>query len=218
MVGPDHAGGDLVADATLIFRSPTLVKMGDVTIDCSINERHNASSQITDHAVEEGSPLTDHSRPQPRKLAITGVISGTPLRTTEDVPLTPGQAFEELVRLKDTAQTLTVVTALVTYENMLIETIDTTRTAQSGTSLEFEATLKQIRKARAIERVVRVRTATPGTKGKVKTGPKVKADGPQQNPAKAMKKQAESWLSSAVSMDENTSEVPRGSAGIPSEE
>lgn len=201
--------------ATLVFKVPTLVKLGSIVIDASVQERHTAASEVTQHPVEDGAPITDHSRPQPRRLSLTGLIAGSPLRETGGVvPLTPGQAFEELVRIKDTAETLSVVTALVTYENMVIESVTTTRDGESGDSLRFDAELLQIRKAKTIERVVRVRTANARTKGVQDLGPKPKAP-TKLEAGQAMKAQAKSWLTDLVDMDSNTSEVPRGLAGIP---
>ncbi len=210
-------------NATLII--PKL-KLGDVLIDCTVTQRHTAASDITDHPVEDGAPVTDHSRPQPRRLSLQGIIAGSALVTsglsgTVDEParLSPGQAFEELVRLKDTATELTVVTALVTYRNMLIESIVTTRDVNSGDSLRFDAELKQVRKAKTVERNIPgkkkgktkpINPATPRGEGMQETGPKVKPPAPVQNVGKAMRDQANSWLVSLVDTDENTSEVPRG--------
>lgn len=54
---------------------------GDVIIDASVNERHGASAQVTEHQVETGPNIVDHIRPMPRKLTIEGIITNTPIAT-----------------------------------------------------------------------------------------------------------------------------------------
>ncbi len=50
-----------------------------LTIDATVEENHQSSALITEHAVEVGSNITDHIRPDNDKLSLTFVISNTPI-------------------------------------------------------------------------------------------------------------------------------------------
>src|ERR1700755_2538886 len=49
-----------------------------IRIDATVGETHLYANTVTDHPVEIGSPVTDHVRPDPIKLTISGVISNAP--------------------------------------------------------------------------------------------------------------------------------------------
>ena len=59
---PDGAGG-----------TDTLV------VDACVKEDHALENATTDHPVEEGYNVTDHSRPQPRRLSLECVVSNSPI-------------------------------------------------------------------------------------------------------------------------------------------
>jgi len=47
--------------------------------DCVLSESHDAHSEVTEHAVESGAPISDHKRATPRRLTIEGFVTNTPL-------------------------------------------------------------------------------------------------------------------------------------------
>lgn len=51
-----------------------------VELDAILTETHEASAEVTKHPVESQADVSDHIRPQPRKLEIVGVVSGYPIR------------------------------------------------------------------------------------------------------------------------------------------
>lgn len=55
-----------------------------IGLDATVEERHVAPSTVTDHAVESGTDVADHIRPEPDMLAIQGVISNTPILLPKD--------------------------------------------------------------------------------------------------------------------------------------
>lgn len=62
----------------LLFKNnPT--KIDSLTLDCSITEQHSGEVEVTDHPVEEGFNISDHARPKPDMLTITGMVSNTPI-------------------------------------------------------------------------------------------------------------------------------------------
>jgi hypothetical protein len=52
---------------------------GNVYLDASVNENHQANAQVTEHRVESGQNVTDYIRPLPRRLSIEGLVTNTPL-------------------------------------------------------------------------------------------------------------------------------------------
>jgi hypothetical protein len=49
-----------------------------LTLDASVRETHTGSNTVTDHPVELGSNIADHSRPDPDQLSMEARISNTP--------------------------------------------------------------------------------------------------------------------------------------------
>ena len=52
---------------------------GNIAMDCSINEQHDTSAQITSHQVESGPNITDYIRPLPRKFRLEAMVSNYPI-------------------------------------------------------------------------------------------------------------------------------------------
>lgn len=215
-----------MADAALKFRAPTLSAIGDIILDASINETHSAASEITDHPVETGASVTDHTRALPREVSITGLVTMSSLGDSSAPRLTPSEVFAELVRIKDSGEPLSLVTQLASYKDMLIGSITVPRDATKGDSLEFSATLKQIKRATTQERIVKTNTATPGTKGKQKLGPlsfkpwpayeRIKTDAAalEASSEARRKKESSSSMLDRLTGSSEDSTTPRGTAGI----
>lgn len=50
-----------------------------MTFDCVVSEKHDTSSTITKHPVEDGFEVTDHIKRQPRKLVLDTITSNHPI-------------------------------------------------------------------------------------------------------------------------------------------
>jgi hypothetical protein len=112
-----------------------------ITLDATTSENHSESMSVTDHPIEEGGVVTDHLQPDPIELTITGVISNTPL-FTGDASLDIDRdfrAWEELRRIKDDKEIVSVVTPRRTYDNMVIKSISDT--AGEGAPAWIEPTI-----------------------------------------------------------------------------
>lgn len=57
--------------------------------DAVLSETHETRAEVTEHTVEEGSPISDHKRAKPALITIEGLVTNTPL----DVP--PSSGFAE---------------------------------------------------------------------------------------------------------------------------
>jgi hypothetical protein len=146
---------------------------GTVEVDSCLEESHQLQNTITDHPVEQGFNVTDHSRPEPDRVSLRCFVSNTPLSREQversirqgNIDFTTSQAeaasgvvgidgrgketFDQLERMRINGELLTVVTTLKTYaksdtEGMMIESLTIPRTRQSVDGLEFIANLKRV--------------------------------------------------------------------------
>lgn len=178
---------------TLVFKA-TKSSIGSVELDASVSETHQGDVDVTEHPVERGANIADHARPKPESITIEGLISNTPLPApngqltkvtsgsaefdsrSELQPTRSGQAYADLLALKDRGELLTVVTALRVYDNMILTSLSVPRDARTGQALRFSATLKQVKVVTSqLVKVVAVQKAQPkvklGKKGTPETPP-----------------------------------------------
>ncbi len=173
-----------------------------LTLDASVSEQHTGDVEVTDHPVELGADISDHARVKPERLVITGLISDVGINRGEarldiapnsdpDAPIpivgagrraNAGEAgrsnsgYATLRKFKDERHLLKIITALRSYDNMILENLSVPRDGKSGDALVFTATFKEIRLV-ALKRALVHVTATVG-KPVVDTGKKstVEAD------------------------------------------
>ena len=95
--------------------------------DAFLKLDHERRLTITDHPVEEGASITDHSFVEPKAISMEigmsdvgdSIIDGQfAHRSTRSI-----SAFDTLCRLQAARKPITVNTKLARYENMLIENI-----------------------------------------------------------------------------------------------
>ena len=160
-----------MARAVVINRRTT--KIDTIEIDSCLDETHQLSNTVTDHPVEEGFNVSDHSRPNPDVVTLRCFVSNTPLsseqrsravrqgdidfRTSAASAVQIGavdgrgaNAYTKLKKLRDEGTLIEVVTTLRTYgvsatEGMMIQEISIPRSKDNFDGLEFSITLKQIR-------------------------------------------------------------------------
>lgn len=144
-----------------------------VEIDSCLEESHSLTNTVTDHPVEEGFNVSDHSRPNPDLVTLRCFVSNTPLsaeqrtravrqgdvdfRTSSEsgvqIGATDGRganAYLKLLKLRNEGTLVEVVTTLKTYgttatEGMMIESLTIPRSKDNFDGLEFSINLKQVR-------------------------------------------------------------------------
>lgn len=131
--------------------------IGDVEISASLQEIHGLHSEPTEHAVETGADITDHVRKQPQEVQITGIVSDVQLQNDF-----PGQTTVEAFRVDEDSKPhleawetvkgyfedsrlITIVTALQTYENMILTSFTATRDKAETGVLRFSCTARKIK-------------------------------------------------------------------------
>jgi len=146
------------------YTGPTLI--GDLALDCTVTETHTATSTVTEHPVESGAKITDHIRPDPVQLSITGIVSDTPIgsrqvqrsiavggasvQVTQQEPPTSTTgygraAWAKLDAIRTAAKPVKVVTRDKTYENMALVSLSVPKESKTGGALNFTAQFKQVR-------------------------------------------------------------------------
>jgi hypothetical protein len=175
-----------MAELTLLFR-PTPAKIDSLVLDASITESHVGEVEVTEHPVEKGAAISDHSRPRPDLLTIEGLVSNTPLNLTQAQRAGAAQGTEQAIQgqpgyaeaayailrdLRETGKLITVVTALRTYDNMVMVQLTVPRSAKTGEALRFTAQFKQVRVVQ--NKVTTITVAKePKARGKTSTGKQV---------------------------------------------
>ncbi len=122
--------------------------IGGYFFDAIVREEHTTSLKITEHPVQTGANITDHSYVQPSRLtmevamsdAMDSVVAG---QFTEGVTKSVS-AYQTLLRLQQTRVPLQVVTRLNVYQNMLIEEMTAPDDMKTLYGLRCTVMLKEI--------------------------------------------------------------------------
>lgn len=104
---------------------------GNLTFDATLSATHNATSDITDFPVEEGSNPSDHIQPKAQVMSLDIIFSPIPLGAADpdgrgEAPADVGggyarQQYERLLALQ--GQALTLMMPWKTMTNMAIQSI-----------------------------------------------------------------------------------------------
>lgn len=161
---------------SLAFGLPTtiLTNIAAINIDAVLSERHRYENLVTEHPIEDGSPISDHVVNKPVVVEMEGRFTDTPFSFLTSIASgaagllganlgvdpavvagatsligasLPGKsklAFQELVALNVKRETFTVLTGIHEYENMIFQSLEFPRAPADGRSLRFRATLKEI--------------------------------------------------------------------------
>lgn len=126
-----------------------------IQFDASLSERYSRTKEVTQHPVESGADVSDHTRLLPTEIEIRGWVTDDPiifLRSIRAEPSVAGgnpqtrslDAWRELNRIMDEESTVKVVTELDEFEDMVLTSLDVTKDKDSGRILDASITLRQI--------------------------------------------------------------------------
>lgn len=126
---------------------------GCVELDASIDEQHSSANDITQYPVEKGVDISDHVKRLPDQLTIRGMVTDTPIKIG-GVNIAANRSIEtyqDVIQILDDAETITIVTTLKQYENMVLKTVDVPRNARLGHAVEMSLTFREIQTAEVTE-------------------------------------------------------------------
>lgn len=128
-------------------------KINDIKIDCFITESATATAEVTKNPVEKGADITDHIIINPMTFQIEGLVSNISSGLKETIeslssanPLTSKAktAWEDLLELHASREKFTLVQGLMSYPDVVLVQLDTTRDKDTVNALRFNASLQQL--------------------------------------------------------------------------
>lgn len=143
--------------STILY--PTEKSIGGIVIDAFISENYSFPNEATEIPLENGVTITDHVFNKPDEIKIEGFVGVFEFEenvTANDAQLEylnkakPDRKervrfyYNELLRLRNERQPITLVTGLDTYSDMIIMTLDIPRDVETGADLNFTMTLKKL--------------------------------------------------------------------------
>lgn len=126
--------------------------IGTLQLDALISEQTSLSNGVTQYAVEEGAPVSDHISSEAEKLTIEGVVTGASVSLFGVHGRSKMIEAKEALRvINEQRQPITVVTGLDVYPDFAMESCDISRNADDGEKLHISISLTKIRKAKTRE-------------------------------------------------------------------
>lgn len=136
--------------------------IGDLVLDCLLQEEEKLSNTVTKFPVENGSSSNDHVIIEPDVLTITGFVTNAPIRahagTIDGKARVTKQGEDQLVgtdinfaelaltylrEIRRSKKVVTVTTRRGTWENMLVEDFARVKSKDTGDALVFTIRLTQ---------------------------------------------------------------------------
>lgn len=127
------------APATLIVKR----QIGNLIAQVTIEENHLDELQITDHPVEQGAVITDHSFKRPAEVTIKAGWSNSSDQADGDLQFVQ-YTYGLLLDLQNNRQPFDILTGKRHYTNMLIQSLSTRTDQRSENSLFVVARCRQI--------------------------------------------------------------------------
>ena len=126
--------------------------IGALQLDALISEQTSLSNGVTQYAVEEGAPVSDHISSEAEKLTIEGVVTGASVSLFGVHGRSKMIEAKEALRvINEQRQPITIVTGLDVYPEFAMESCDISRNADDGEKLHISISLTKIRKAKTRE-------------------------------------------------------------------
>jgi hypothetical protein len=130
--------------------------IGGIAIDATLEEVLEDTLQVTEHPVEAGAMITDHSFVRPCEVVLrcgwsnasaaallgnlTSLLSSGSLSASDYVT----GVYSQLLALQQAREPVTVVTSLRQYENMMLTSVRVTRDSKTSQALMMVATLREV--------------------------------------------------------------------------
>ncbi len=167
-----------VTEAVVFFVPNGSGAVDILTVDACLTEQHSMSNTLTDHPVEQGFNITDHSRPDPRKATLDCVVTNTPIAGALPGANYAAGMWQRLVELHNSPQLIDVHTVRDAYYSVSIENVSSAVDVKSANALRFSVAIKEIRVVQnKFTRVVFAKSPKAHPKKKAGAGATKPADG-----------------------------------------
>jgi hypothetical protein len=142
--------------STLFFQNTR--KIGMLVPSVVISEKHQDTSEITEHPVQYGAAISDHAYDKPSEVTMEiGFAGGGSLIDGLDMPTkifdfdteeilgkSPKEVYEQLLKLRGSKEPFDVITGKRRYRNMLIRAIEVKTDKTSENVLMVTLTLREV--------------------------------------------------------------------------
>lgn len=159
-----------VVQGSLFFQDESF-GLSELPFDLLIDESHEIGFDITDHAVENGSAISDNVTERLRTVIVTGLFTNHPVGadkryyvndddTIKERPDTVNidgrqavtnyskERYEKLKEIVRRRKPVRLSTALEVYEAMVVESVSASRGPEDGESVKFTMKLREVRTAK----------------------------------------------------------------------
>lgn len=142
-------------EALTLGRRRSITSSGSEAIaiipDVVISEEHDDEVTVTRHPVDQGAPISDHAYKNPPVLNVRFGWSDSSrlINSVLDTSILRGylstkEVYEQLLKLMDNRELLTVSTGKRIYQNMLITKLSTSSTADTESALICDITFEEV--------------------------------------------------------------------------
>jgi len=115
--------------AVTIFNTDGFAILQDLDAYITVSEAHTADNDVVDQVLENGSPMTDHIIIKPDYLELNFYVSNIDGPNSPLVGETSRTIWQELKRMRNSRELLTILTQHEIYESMAIESLGATHEA-----------------------------------------------------------------------------------------
>jgi len=140
--------------AAIIFKQPFTQKIGKLEVDIVSSRNISEKVSLTNNPIEGGFN-TNNARDEPTEIIITGIISKFSLKNSKikqittlasgNIPNRLKEAHDELYRIKNEKEPVTLVMKFKTYPNMIMTNLDIPTDTNDGETFRFKTVFKEAR-------------------------------------------------------------------------
>lgn len=140
--------------------------VGALSLDALLEEGTDLSASVTQYAVEDGTPISDHIGIQSETLKISGVVSGASVVLFGEAGKSKLTAAKNVLReIHEKREPITITTGLEEYKDYAM-TACSIRRGTDGEKLDVELQFTKIRKAKTREADIPPEKVKANAKGK----------------------------------------------------
>lgn len=157
--------------------------LGSLQLDAVLKVDHSSSLAITQHAVEKGSDITDHSRMENKEVIMEVGMTDSGTLYTRGGKGRSVAAFKALQQLQASGVPFSVTTRLCAYQNMLIANLSAPDDFTTMNALKATVTLQEVRIVKSSTVGIDGRSAQPQKTGSTNNGTQQAAPVDNTSPA-----------------------------------